>query len=426
MMEKVEIEISEYSKRIIDGYHLSLEERDYLTTLSTIDKGESRDYRFHFEELRNGLKITSLSWVGVIELESIRIIIKPKFNNSFKSLIDMICFVEQIPFYEWKDTRAIKGKNNFEELLIRLFITELNKLLNTGIVKDYVDEEDNLRQMKGRPDFVKNMQVNLSRPTRIFCRYDELVTNIDENKVLRSALEVASRFNLQKSTLQKLNRFRSEFEALCETYTKEELPVFKYHRLNLHYELAHRISYYILKKTFVKNIYSFKQDSFFSILIDMNELFEKFVYTVLKKYLPKHLQVKSSVRIYDAITVYSKNYRVIIPDIVIIDKQNNSALVIDAKYKHYGIKKVETGDIYQLAFYAQYFHIDKDTQCGSIIVYPSYEGKVSIKRERIQFLNNTIHRGWLDKKEVSIESVLSKIVENKQEDLQEMALELIR
>lgn len=418
--------ISEYSTLIIEGYDLSDEERECLTRLSFIESDNSRKQRFFFSELKAGLKIETLSWVGVIELSGVRIIVKPKFNNGFKSLIDMICFVEKIPFYKWSDTMAEIGYGDFIELLMRLYIKELDKLIQKGFVKDYIMEEDNLRQMRGRPDFIKNYQKNFANPTRIFCRYDELVTNVLENQVILSALEAARKFRLLSSTRKRLNQIRSEFEKICNAYTGEVWPKFNYNRLNSHYEFVHKLTYYILKKTSILDIYKFKHESFFSILIDMNELFERFACVMLDKYLPKQYSVKHGRRITDAIQMDGKRYRDIIPDILVTDNSTDCITVIDTKYKNYGKDAVGTEDIFQLSFYAQHFHRNASEPCCSVIIYPRYFDQDSRGDISIDLLSKTIHKGFINVKDLFVEEVLELSVSGNKAVLEEMCLSLIR
>lgn len=79
----------EYTSTVIAQYRLSDEERDYLTRLAYIKSENVREQRFYFDELTTDLKILTLSWVGVVELATVRITIQPKFNNGFESLIDI-------------------------------------------------------------------------------------------------------------------------------------------------------------------------------------------------------------------------------------------------------------------------------------------------------------------------------------------------
>jgi 5-methylcytosine-specific restriction enzyme subunit McrC len=447
----IRIDMNEYDDLLIEDYELSLEERTYLQTLQTIKSPKFWEKRFTFDELRTGLRIRSQSWVGVIELERIRISIRPKFHNGFRSLLQMISFTEKLPFHMWHQTSADWASNDLMELLVRYFLDQLEQLWHKGLIKDYVTEEDNLKQLRGRPDLLRNMRVNYGVPNRIYCRYDELVTNTPENQVIRLALEVASKFRLQGmgqasksgyagqpmnasqhanasrsgNTSQKLNRYRSEFEQLCDVYSDSEWPTFHYHRLNQHYEPVHVIAKYIVEQLAVNDIYQSSGSSFFSMMIDMNRLFEDFVGSFLKRYLPSHYRVEAGRRITDAIESGGSSFRHMIPDLLVHDMANGKTLVMDVKYKNYGSKKVDNADIYQLNFYAQYFKMDQAAPHHSVIVYPRFIDNPEDGGITIELLKETSARGYLTTRCLSIEWVLELIGQRNEEELKSLAIWLV-
>ncbi|MCL6603993.1 MAG: McrC family protein [Paenibacillus sp.] len=419
------IEMKEFDDRLIEGYELSLDERAYLQSLATIKSPAYWEKRFIFDELRTGLRIRSQSWVGVIELERVRISIRPKFDQGFCSLLSMISFTEKLPFYSWHQTSAEWDSNNLMELLVRYFIDQLEQLWHKGLFKDYVTEEDNLKQFRGSPDLLQNMRVNYGLPSRIYCRYDELVTNTPENQVILLALEVASKFRLNQATCQKVNRYRSEFKMLCEAHQGNDWPIFHYNRLNQHYEPVHVLARYIVEQLAVNDIYQTSRSSFFSMMIDMNQLFEDFVGTYLKRYLPNKYKVESQRRITDAIQVGGSSYRHMIPDLLVQDTTTKQIRVLDVKYKNYGAKNVENADLYQLAFYAQYFNREHQSPHHSVIVYPRFKDNPEDGAVQIELLRGTPAEGYLSTKCLRIESVLELIATRNEVELRELAVWLV-
>lgn len=418
--------LTEYDKKLLEGYYLTVEEREYLGAMSVVERDGGYEQRFSFQEWRTGLYLTTNSWVGVIELDGVRIAIKPKFNRGFAALVDMICFVQQIPFYAPRETSSETGKSDLMELFVSLFLNELELLLQKGVVKEYVTEEDNLRQLRGRPDFLKNLRENYAMSTQIYCRYDELITDVLENQVLLLALELAYSFKLQSLTAKRLNRFKAELSLLCQPYVGESWPVFQYNRLNAHYSIAHRLAHYIVLHASINNIYRFKQNNFCSLLIDMNTLFEDYVRQLLQSYLPARFKVTGQARIKDAIMLNGDSYRYIIPDLLIYNQETKETTVIDTKYKNYGGKKLDNSDIYQLFFYSQYHHAKQNVPHCSTIVYPRYAGEKPIGKETVlQLLPGSIYTGELLVKDISIEDTLFLLKDNNKEDLQEVVLGLL-
>lgn len=419
------IQLSEYGETMIEGYELTDEERRYLQKLALIKSEDYWEKRFYFDELKGGLRLRATSWVGVIELERVRVSIRPKFNHGFQSLLRMIGFVEKLPFHVWHPTSASWGALDMAELLVRYFLKRLDELWQKGLAKDYVTEEDNLKQLRGRPDMLRNMRDNLGFPNRIYCRYDELVTDQPENRVIRLALEIAARFRLRPETARKVNRYRSEFELLCGVHEDKQWPSFHYHRLNAHYEPVHRLARYIARQRSVNDLYQADGASFFSLLVDMNSLFEQFVGTFLGRYLPSAYRVEEQRRLTDAIQLNGASYRHIIPDLVVHDTAANKTIVLDVKYKNYGAKPVDTADMFQLAFYAQYYKAAEAAAHRSVIVFPQYADSPGEAGARIDLLPQKSARGQLMTRSLRIEEVLQLCSERNDAELRELALRLV-
>ncbi|WP_066174429.1 McrC family protein [Bacillus marinisedimentorum] len=403
---KQQIILREYSDEFhLSDYVLSPDEREYLTKISIIHESRPWERRFYFDELQNGMRIKTQSWVGVIELNDVRIVIQPKFNETFSALTDMILFAEDLPYYQMERTAGDINKTNFLEILIRLFLLETEKILKMGPVKEYVRENENLRNMRGSVVFSENLKNNFNLPNRIYCQYDELVTNIMENQVILSVLAAASRFNVSAKTQQHLNLMRAQFEMLCEEYRGVHWPTFHYNRLNKHYVNAHKIGHYLWRRSSATSFLS-NEEFHYSFLIDMNELFEKFAGQFLMKYLPPEYQVIAGKRVTDAITMEGTSYRHVIPDLIVKSKHTGDKKVIDVKYKQYGSKRVETSDVFQLAFYAQYNNQQSDVNYAATILYPQYAKDKQVKDIVIDLNSNSAFAGKLNVKSLNIEEIL--------------------
>ncbi|WP_150274838.1 McrC family protein [Paenibacillus tepidiphilus] len=424
-MMKRSMDLTEYGEGILESYSLTEQERQYLQSLSDLNSAEHGKKRFYFDELRQGLRIRTLSWAGVIELERARIAIRPKFDRGFEALLDMIGFVEGLPAYRWHRASAGWGKNDLVELLLSLFLEQVDQLWKRGILKDYVTEEDSLPVLRGRPDLIRNLRENQGFPNRIACRYDELVTNQPENQVILLALETGSRFKARPDTVRKINRYRSEFGLMCEPYPSGKWPEFHYHRLNAHYEPVHRIAKYIVDQLNVNNIYRSSDTSFCSMMIDMNKLFEDFVGTLLNRYLPEHYRVQASHRVTDAVQVDGTSYRHVIPDLVVYDTAEQERRVLDVKYKDYGGKPVDTADLFQLSFYAQYFNKTTDPHL-SVIVYPQFAGRPDNGGICIELLKGTQYEGRVVARSLPIEQILAWQTEKRISELRAAALQLVK
>jgi 5-methylcytosine-specific restriction enzyme subunit McrC len=410
--------VAEYGSLNIKDYVLTEKEREYLNNMMRLSTAPP----FKWYEMRNGLHFEFSSWIGVLELERVRIVIKPKFNRGFHDVVDMLLFCEDLPLSYEHTTVAAYDSHSLIEMIARLFAKEVEIILNKGIVKEYIVEEDNLTCLRGRVDIRQHLRTNFMTPAKVYCRYDELDTNVLENQVIRTALEIAKHFSLTKQTMRQINRLADEFMSMTDLYFGYEWPDFSYHRLNRHYENAHKLAYYIWRQIYVNQLYQFQHQSHYSYLIDMNELFEKFVAKLLKKYLPGAAKVQTQRRFKKAITRNGEGYHDIILDLL-VEFPGKDPIVLDTKYKQYGKYKVANADIYQLAFYAQ-FVTKSNYHYKAIIVYPEYAGEDACE-EVIDLLPGTCHQGKLFVKPVSIEKVLAAVKRKDMEFLQKQAEKLI-
>lgn len=190
--------------------------------------------------------------------------------------------------------------------------------------------------------------------------------------------------------------------------------------MNHEYEAAHKLGKLLFEGMFIDQ-FNGKEYSYMTLLIDMNELFEKFIVKLLQKHLPQHYEVAHGKRITDAIMSENKSYRHIIPDIVVKDKRSGTAHVIDTKYKFYDSKRIATPDIYQLSFYAQYFQ--ESGPYHSSIIHPVFDRYT--ERTFVVETNPARLPGEIVVRGVKIEDLL-KLIEGKLHlQLDEKALELL-
>jgi 5-methylcytosine-specific restriction enzyme subunit McrC len=158
----------------------------------------------------------------------------------------------------------------------------------------------------------------------------------------------------------------------------------------------------------------------------MNDLFEKFVAQLLRKYLPPEYKVIAGKRITQAIILDGSSYRYIIPDILVENKRSKDIKVFDVKYKNYGKKRVDNSDIYQLAFYAQNQLEKQIGTYGASIIYPSYLDDTEIANRRIALNVQSGYPGTLDLHSIRIEAILDAFRNKRILELREEAIKLIQ
>lgn len=420
---KNEIILQEFTEQVIPAYYLTNQERCYLKEIASIHNNKPWEQRFYFDELREGLRIRTTSFVGIIDLEHLRIIIQPKFDPTFTEVVDMMLFAKGNA--KWSERQSIgqAGHNDLFTLLVDLFIEETELLLLKGLKKDYIEEYGNLLQARGRISIRENMVKNFNLPTKIYCVYDELIYDIIENQVILRVLEMLTIVKLPKHLKLHVHKLRTQFEMLTNTFYGNKWPHIVINRLNENYKMSHFFGRMLFEKLFLQD-YMKKETNYFAFLVNMNEVFERFVGEILKKYLAhKAFKVVSNKRITNAMLLEGERYRDIIPDIVVYDLNKNTVTVIDTKYKGYDFKRVSTEDIFQLSFYAQHFQTGESYT--ATIVYPVFKGIDYQTRRVIETNKFSKNCGKIYLQSINIHQTLEWIKKNEEVLLKSLAKNLI-
>lgn len=409
--------MKEYSEAIYP-IELSEEDRHYIMKAATIHPNTPWDKRFFLDELKAGVRIQTTSYVGTIELSNCRIIIQPKFSDAFKGVMKMLAFTEEFPFSMTTQSSADHEKNDLFILFARQFIKLAEKIL-LMLKKDYVTYTEDLTNVRGRIQMLNTVRTHFGLPKGVVCEFDELTQNIEENQIIFAVLQKIEKHSMFRRD-QQLKRLLIQFESICVPYQEKDYPKFAYNRLNQHYKTIHIVGKYLFEGLFIDDFHG-ENRSFTTVLIDMNELFERFVVKVFKKFLPKDYVVFHGKRLTDAILLNDQSYRHIIPDIVVQHQMTKETTIIDTKYKGYDQKRVATQDIFQLTFYAQYFQ--KAPPYSSTIIYPAYEG-FSVRTVEIDTNKHNVP-GKITIQNISIEQLLEWIEGRANKKLEQQVLVMI-
>ena len=187
--------------------------------------------------------------VGSIKFpESLQeIIINPKVDtaNFFKMLYAAKMIPEQILDIT---LHATPGKT-LVDLLANIFITATNKIIGTGLYRNYIVLEEQLSSIRGRPLIVKNIYSGVTAVTKPWCEYDELSFDVIENRTIlyccQILLGIVSDDDLKKSLVTIRNIMLNQGITLTPVaaYDLEKITL---QRLNKNYEKILELCKFIL------------------------------------------------------------------------------------------------------------------------------------------------------------------------------------
>ena len=330
--------------------------------------------RFNVDELREGVRITSRSWVGVITFEQFIVRIIPKLVGAYQGLVDLIGFTRGIDaLRRERGVHALATDDSADlfDLIALLLAESAERIIQKGVVHDYVEIESELTVLRGHLRVSEQMRHQYGRIDRLECRYDEHLSDIRDNQLLAVALKISHLRGLHPAIAPRIDRLATLFQQISPTIPPIAtlLQPFSYHRLNNYYADAHTLARLILQQEGVEDLLKIGRTPCFAFLIDMNLLFEQFVAKLLTQCLGREYTIETQVTtdsiIWDA--EKQSSYTSIRPDILI--KRGDETISADAKYKRYDQRQLTTSDIYQTFFYA--FAFQTENVPKSLIFYPA-------------------------------------------------------
>lgn len=323
--------------------------------------------------------VKARNYVGVLNVGETTIQILPKLYKSSdekrveeatKNLLFMLSFTKRLKLKETGLSRLKKDQSNLYECIIYLFAKNLLEILKKNYRRDYERREEDLKFVRGK--ILVSKQIRRPLQHSILCSYHELSEDILLNRILKYTCHLlASRVRNRENWIL-LQNILSIYDSVSLTPIRlSDFEKIRFSRLNEDYE-----PFISLARLFLENMSLELQSSqfkTFSLLFDMNVLFEEFIGEFLRRYQREifgdtefgdcemHLQKDRRWLVEEP-----KAFR-LIPDIVFSD--GKVKLIIDTKYKTLDSSKphfdVSQSDIYQMFAYAKKFDCNK-----IVLLYP--------------------------------------------------------
>ena len=368
--------LREWETRTFDQIKLTSVDRELCARFTEGKKG-----RLQIDELREGVRVSSRSWVGVVRLDTIEIRIVPKLAGDQLGLVRLLEFTSGIEGLRRLDAEAaltVAGDHLFD-LVALLFAEATEVVIRRGLILGYVEHEEALPVVRGRILADRQVLQRFGCLDRIICRFDESEYDIDENRLLVAALAAASRFVQSNSVHRRLSRLRSILEPICDPSELDLRSTWRelsYNRLNAHYESAHALGWLLLDGLGIEDLLTGGRTQSFSFLLNMNVLFEGFVDALIRRVLDAQGFRVRSQAIYSSLIWNASTgapHTRVVPDLVIETRgPSQRRLPIDAKYKLYDEKRLSPDDIYQTFLYAYSLGSRAGTKVpSSLLIYPA-------------------------------------------------------
>ena len=327
-------------------------------------------------------------WVGVIEVRGLQIEILPKLDakgwrdgatRTYRirdNLIYMLAMAGKIPMLRWDFAHLSERRAPVPEVLAATFATRLHEELTCGLERAYLRREENLQNVKGRILTSKQVVRNAVHRERFYCRYDDFSIDTTLNRILRRACMVLRGRPLSLKTLNVLRHCAMLLDGVSD------FPVQDHHfdevtftRQNERFADLFRFSRLILQGKLASPTAGVARS--YSLLFDMNVVFESFVAAFLRsKVMPKlpgcALYQQSRMRRKHLLRSNRGRALSLRPDLLIEGPQSQQ-LVMDTKWKllssHQIRNGMSVGDVYQALAYAKRYGC-----AWTFLLYPRVAG----------------------------------------------------
>ncbi|MCC6630403.1 MAG: hypothetical protein IT340_23745 [Chloroflexi bacterium] len=336
--------------------------------------------RLIVEELRTGLRLRATAWVGLVRFAGFDVQVVPKLAGEHLGLVQMLTFAGGLPALKRLAARRpldLARRLDLFDLVALLLVEAGEAVVRDGLLADYVEREETVAALRGRLLVDRQVTRRFGRVDVLDCRFDDWATDIPENQILAAALRVCAGRVHDDAVRRRARRLAALLAEVCDPdgadlrHLRETLV---YTRLNERYREAHALAWFVLDGLGVRDLLAPGDARSFAFLIDMNALFERFVWRVIARLASSHgwrvaYQRPDRSILWDATA--NRPYAAVIPDLLVSRADAGGGLLpIDAKYKQYDARRLSSDDIYQTGLYA-FAYAGPMTMPSALVLYPA-------------------------------------------------------
>ncbi|WP_029618545.1 McrC family protein [Pseudorhizobium marinum] len=324
--------------------------------------------------------------VGIIAASDCALEILPKIDHDKgnetepvgtvrKRLVHMLAAVLDLKLEVGALTQLDWQRNSLLEILIGVFTQKLTDVLRQGMPRRYVECEEDLPSVRGRLDLARQFTTLAANPSLLACRFDALTRDIALNQIMKAAVQSlagVARTVANQQRLRELGFLYLEVKGVPISALRWDEIVLD--RTNNRWAELLRLAKMLLGQRFQTT--SQGTGGGYSLLFEMNSLFEQYVARKLKQALrDTDLRVVSQGgQLHCLEDEDNKRLFRTRPDIL-IQRGDHVVQIIDTKWKRIvnaaddPKQGVSQGDVYQMMAYGQLYKCPRLT-----LLYPHHWG----------------------------------------------------
>lgn len=334
------------------------------------------------EHGRKGLRARGV--VGVIAAQGCALEILPKIDipgvdgaeatgSIRRRLIHMLAVALDLKIDAGQVTALDWQRETLLEILIRLFSEKLVDAVRQGMPRRYVEHADDLPTLRGRLNVTRQFTALAVESSRLACRFDALTPDIALNRIMKASVSRLSRIARTTDNQRRLRELAFAYADIADVPVAalrwDEVTL---DRTNVRWRELLNLARLLLGERFQTT--SVGGSDGFSLLFEMNTLFEEYVARMLRRALADTdlCVVSQGGRLYCLETDDRRGLFQTRPDILV--KRGDSVVqVIDTKWKRIAARiddpkqGVSQADVYQMMAYGRLY------RCGKLtLLYPHH------------------------------------------------------
>lgn len=324
--------------------------------------------------------------VGILAADGVELEILPKIDVAGEGadakgqirqkLVHMLSVALDMKIDGGTLTQLSWQRDHMLEILISLFSRKLAAAVRQGMPRRYIGQEDDLRALRGRLNVVRQFSIHAANPARLACRFDELTTDIALNQIMKAAVSRLRRVARSADNQRRLAELGFAYADVSSVAASAlRWDAVQIDRTNARWRDLLELARFLLGDRFQTS--SMGAQAGFSLLFEMNTLFEEYVGQLVKRALrgsglTVHLQ-GGGLYCLESVDDSRRTFQTR-PDILI--KQGSAVVqIIDTKWKLIAARvddpnqRVSQADVYQMMAYSQVYDCPKLT-----LLYPLHAG----------------------------------------------------
>lgn len=320
-------------------------------------------------------------YCGVISLGKLSLEILPKIYGKEtelgacrKALIKMLVKAKRLKAQRGGTADIALQKHALLDVFILHFCDQLHAELMQGMIRNYIERNENINVLRGRLRVEQQFKHNLAHKERLYCQYDELSVDNPHNQVIKCVLRMMLALSIGTMARKQLTELLMRFDAITDMKIDTQvIDSLTFNRFTCRYE-----SIFMQCRWFLQGLHPdvlVGHDSCLTLLFDMNKLFETYVASIFRKLAWKEgLRLREQGPQKYMVRRDDRNEQLFLmkPDIVFLDTNNRFKAIADAKWKLLDDREKKLGisqaDLYQMASYAMRYRVDR-----LALVYPKQQ-----------------------------------------------------